>query len=619
MTPQSASRAAPWIAIALVVTACLWALSVGWPHFQGERSPLDRLEAPLADWRQALVGRRASPPDVVIVAIDDDTVRRERSFPLHRLVVARLISAIAKENPRVVAVDILFIDPHDPGADTALAAALRSTPSVIASAAIFDPAKAPSQIPEAVRLVRPVPVLENAAATGVVNLSTDHAGTPRHVPLLVSSPGGLAPSFALRTASLAGGTDPVFSGDRLIVGGVETRLDVGKNLPLRFYGPAGTIPTIGAWRVLDGEPVGDFLKGRVVVVGSTAVGGGDTFPTPFDSVLPGVEVLATAIAHLLSGDGLVRDTGVRRTDLFAAAGLAGLTTALISLAPLGLALGASVSAILAWLGVGLLGFGDVYWFSAVLPIAAAAPPAVLAVAIRHVIDRRGANRVMRAGDALRVFQPPLIAERLASDPAFLSRPRVQDAAVLFIDLSGFTRISERLGPERTRSFLEQFHALIEDEVTRGGGVVMSFMGDGAMIVFGLPEARADDAARALEAAFALPRRILAWLATEPTGRAEETGVRLGAHHGRVVMSRLGSKTHQHITATGDCVNVASRLMEVAAQQGATIAVSADLVAATRDPLAGGRFEKPREVAIRGRREALQVYVGDVRVAPEARA
>jgi adenylate cyclase len=619
MTGKGSGRPSPLLAIVLTLGACLWALYVSRPHWLGERSPLDRLEAPLADWRQALSGRRAAPDDVVIVAIDDATLQREKGFPLHRLTVARLVAAIVKARPKVVAVDILFLEPHDPGTDATLADALRAVPSVIASAALFDQAGAPSQVPAATRILRPVGALAAAAATGVVNLSTDHTGTPRHAPLLVTSPDGIVPSFVLRTASLARGADPVFSGDAVSLSAVESRLDSGFHLPLRYYGPKGTVATIGAWRILDGEPVGEALTGRIVVIGATAVGSGDTFSTPFDPILPGVEVLATGIAHLVTGDGLRRDFAVRQADLFAAAALASLTTGMLSLAPLGLALGLSLLAVLGWLAIGVLGFAEGYWLSAVLPVAAATPPALVAIAVRHIVDRRGARRLEQAGDALRVFQPPLIAERLAADPAFLSRPRVQDAAVLFVDLSGFTRISERLGPERTRSFLQQFHALVEDEVSRCGGVVMSFMGDGAMIVFGLPEARADDAERALQAAFSLARRILSWLATEPTGRAEDTGVRVGAHHGLVVMSRLGSKTHQHITATGDCVNVASRLMEVAAEHRASVAVSADLVAATGDPLAKDRFQEPREVRIRGRREALRVYVADLRDAPTPRA
>ena len=63
----------------------------------------------------------------------------------------------------------------------------------------------------------------------------------------------------------------------------------------------------------------------------------------------------------------------------------------------------------------------------------------------------------------------------------------------------------------------------------------------------------------------------------PPSIASRTGFKIGAHFGPIVASRLGGGSHQHITATGDSVNVASRLMEVAAKQGAVLAVSDDLL------------------------------------------
>jgi adenylate cyclase len=127
-------------------------------------------------------------------------------------------------------------------------------------------------------------------------------------------------------------------------------------------------------------------------------------------------------------------------------------------------------------------------------------------------------------------------------------------------------------------------------------------------VFGLPEPSPDDAARALGAALALAGAVARWLSGLAPETGDRLGVRLGAHCGEVVVSRLGGETHQHITATGDCVNVASRLLEVAAAHGATIAASAALFerARARRPLPAGAFGGEREVAIRGRARPLSV-------------
>ena len=96
----------------------------------------------------------------------------------------------------------------------------------------------------------------------------------------------------------------------------------------------------------------------------------------------------------------------------------------------------------------------------------------------------------------------------------------------------------------------------------------------------------------------------------PPSIASRTGFKIGAHFGPIVASRLGGGSHQHITATGDSVNVASRLMEVAAKQGAVLAVSDDLLRqAGRDSAlhASGILTGPKETRIRGRSRALSVW------------
>ena len=69
---------------------------------------------------------------------------------------------------------------------------------------------------------------------------------------------------------------------------------------------------------------------------------------------------------------------------------------------------------------------------------------------------------------------------------------------MFVDISGFTSLSERLDPDAIRELLKDFHALIDREVIRCGGMITGFLGDGAMILFGLPNPAVDDAGRAAE-------------------------------------------------------------------------------------------------------------------------
>ncbi len=598
------------LGLAAGLAALAWCGVLARMHLEGQASALDRLEAPFLDLRFQIAGHRAPPRDLAIVAIDDDAVRQAGRYPLPRTIVAQLVEALARSEPRAVGLDILFLDPGPPDADAALAGALRGTKAVVAAAGLFarDPAAAAQTgaLPAAERVLWPVEAVRQAAAVGLVNISTDHAGTPRHVPLVLRAEGALLPSFPLRVATLASGSDPVLDGDRITLGAVATRADLGLSLPLRFYGPRGTIPTISARDVLDGTVPADRLRGRTLVIGATAIGTGDTFATPFDPVLPGVEVIATAIGHLTHGDGLVRDRAVRRADTAAAVTLALGAVAALSVAPVSVALLLVGIAAAGWLVVTIVAFEANLWLAAAMPLAAMAPPAVLCTLARQVLERRQTRRLASAEAALRRFQPAVLADRITSDPAYLAEPRAQEAAIVFIDLSRFTRLSERLGPARTRELLRDFHTLIEDEVTSQGGVTLSFMGDGAMIAFGIPEARPDDARRALKACTALVEGAGRWIAALPRELEADLDVRVGAHYGPVVVSRLGAATHQHITATGDSVNVTSRLLDVAAREGVAFVASADLLAAAGADAARSGFRDLKTVEIRGRRETLAI-------------
>ena len=163
----------------------------------------------------------------------------------------------------------------------------------------------------------------------------------------------------------------------------------------------------------------------------------------------------------------------------------------------------------------------------------------------------------------------------------------------------------------TRDFIGEFQSIVGREVAAAGGVILNFMGDGAMILFGLPDPRPDDAARALRGIAALRHALEAWLAAGAGGATGVAGARFGATYGIVAASRLSAAGQDQITALGDPVNVASRLMEVGKQRGRSVVVGEDLVAAAGEAAEGialGAVAEAEEatVDIRGRLAPVRV-------------
>jgi adenylate cyclase len=418
-------------------------------------------------------------------------------------------------------------------------------------------------------------------------------------------------SFPLRVAALAIGKEPTIEPNRLLLDRRSISTDVDHALPLSFYGPRRTIRTVSAASLLAGEVTADGIQNRIVVIGATVTGGGDFFPTPFDPVMPGVEVIATAIIHLIAGDGILRDQSVRLADGVIAVVLPMILVGLLAWRRSVVGLVATAAVVLIWAAANFFAFAQGIWLSAAVPIAAAAPPAILFAAVQLWSGRRRAQYFAMRSELLEQFQAPGIQEWLSRDPNFLNEPVRQNAAIVFIDLSGFTSLSEKLGPAAIRELLKNFHALVDTEAVSCGGMITSFLGDGAMILFGLPEAVADDPFRAAECSVGLCVSAERWLTSLPPSIAARLGFKVGAHFGEIVASRLGGGSYHHITATGDTVNVASRLMEVAANHGVELAVSNELLrAAGRDCALykSGVLTGPRETRIRGRSGSLAIWL-----------
>ncbi|WP_300018387.1 CHASE2 domain-containing protein [uncultured Roseobacter sp.] len=603
MTP---SRRTPVLfGVLMIIAAFLWAAMVSAPHVSSRASGLDRLEAALLDIRFSLFGAVSPSPDVVIVAIDDVTLAEtQKKTATTRLLLADTIDAIAAAEPKVIGLDVILADAGAEDVDDRLAAALGAAPMVIAAGGSFVDGAAATLIASPVNVLRPQPAFADVADVGLVNLSTDATGVPRYVSAIFATDVGVEPSFALRIAARFTDTEPAISADQMTLGDVVLPLDVGFNMPLRLIGPQSSIPTYSAIDVLSGD-LKDALANKVVILGYTATAFGDRFPSPFDESVPGVEIMATAVSQMLGGETLRRDEATRRMDMIASFALAVLGTLLVLTLPLSAGVPLALGFLALWGGAVLFAFSVGIWLSAAVPLVSAAGPLAGAVTARYYTEKRRANHGAKALAALKQFQSPALAEMIADDPSFLKEPTAKSLSIFFIDLSSFTHLSEWLGPARTQDLLKHFHQITAQAVETEGGVVLNYMGDGALAVFGMTDANGNSADQALRTSFALIDAVRA------LGQEDYTvGCRIGLHHGDVILSRLGGDRHQQVSVAGDSVNLASRLLEIAKTEGATIAATDTLLdVSALEPPRPADSVKP--VPVRGREGWATVHFWSV--------
>jgi class 3 adenylate cyclase/tetratricopeptide (TPR) repeat protein len=170
--------------------------------------------------------------------------------------------------------------------------------------------------------------------------------------------------------------------------------------------------------------------------------------------------------------------------------------------------------------------------------------------------------------------------------------------VLFADVSGSTHLAETLDAEVVRDLMAGYFAVAREEIEAHGGTLEKFIGDAVMAVFGVPAAHEDDPARALHAALGIRRRLAELNVRRRSEGGPELEVRIGVNSGEVVST--GATRPGEVMVTGDAVNVAARLQQLAAP--GQILVGGRTAAAAPE----FRYAAADARAIRGKADSVEV-------------
>ena len=210
---------------------------------------------------------------------------------------------------------------------------------------------------------------------------------------------------------------------------------------------------------------------------------------------------------------------------------------------------------------------------------------------------------MAAGlSAFRKFIPADLVRSLLSQ-GVEAKPggSIQQLTVMFIDVAGFTGLSERMG-DRVVSLLSRYLDAVSEVIVANGGTIDKFIGDAVMAFWGAPTAQQDHALRCCRAALGCRQAIEAAGVNDDQGHPLQ--IRIGINSGRMLVGNIGSELRLNYTVIGDAVNVASRLEGASKQYGTHILIGAE----TRR-LIGDAFivREVDSIVVYGRTEGLAVY------------
>lgn len=189
-----------------------------------------------------------------------------------------------------------------------------------------------------------------------------------------------------------------------------------------------------------------------------------------------------------------------------------------------------------------------------------------------VLDNAGLER--ERANLSRYFSPNVV-EQLSQNDEPLKQVRIENVAVLFIDIVGFTRMAAGRDPHEVITLLREFHGRMEREVFRHRGTLDKYLGDGLMATFGTPMPGERDASDALACARAMQASLAAWNTERRRQGQPEIKAGIGVHYGETLLGDIGANRLEY-AVIGTAVNVAARLEEMTRGLQAGIVISEDL-------------------------------------------
>ena len=547
-----------------------------------------------------------SSGDIVIIEIDEASMEKLGGDPQSwdRSVYNRLFEQLCKSKdtqPAVIGIDVVFAYERDAATDAELAGAAQNHGKVVTGKILYygtdletDPQGGYVWQPHAVvDSTGPYAELADSSCPAVVNIGADDDGIVRHSSLsYTDETGETVPSFAFAVAER-------FAEYK----GAEFIPPDQNRIYLDFtYKSGGYLQSISLADVLDGAYEPETFAGKIVLVGSTASAMKDHYLTASDHGAPmnGVEIHANIIEQLLRGDikHEVSD-GIQRllTLLILLIG----ALAFLRLSPAGMAAAwAVLSAGYMFICSRLYSSGTVVhplWAPAGLTV-------MLAVATATRFLREAAERRAIRQQFGKYVDPRILEQILSGEAEMVNTSGTQrNIAVLFVDICGFTSLSEKLPAEEVVVILNRYLDMVTECIMRNEGTLDKFIGDCAMAFWNAPLEQENAVFKAVQAA----REMLG----EADRLREELGYPLnfaiGIHCGEAVVGNIGSSKRLDFTAIGDTVNTASRLESLKIQgreRGREIYVSEEVNRA----LAGlAETEYLGEHHIKGKEEPVRVY------------
>jgi adenylate cyclase len=631
-------------------------------------APIEEFRVRTFDTFQVLEPRVKTARPVRIVNIDEKSLAKFGQWPWPRTVVADLVNSLNRLGPAAIGFDVMFAEPDRlnpavaagtlrnldeetraklralPSNDDLLAEAMRRSRVALGETGLPDVvAELDKELPvtglamlgenpqrfmlEFPGLLRSTPVLEAAASgRGLLTIRTERDGIVRRVPVIMQAQGLTMPSLSFEMLRLASGSDTILikSTDAGItsvaVKGFAVPTDVHGQIWVHFA-PNDPSIYVSAADVLEGKVDADAIAGRLVLIGTAAVGLQDVKTTPISPVMPGVEIHAQVLEAALTGQLLSQPIWGPLAE-FLSAMILGI--AIIWFAPM---FGPkSLVAVGAFFATLLVGTSWYYYAQHRLLIDPTYPllsttAIYLTLIFFSFVREQTQRRQIRS--AFGQYLSPALVEQLALAPERLVLGgEEREMTIMFSDMRGFTSISEtyKNDPQGLTGLMNRFLTPLTNAILDRKGTIDKYMGDAIMAFWNAPLDDKEHQINACEAALDMLAQVDA-LNKEREAEARDGGhayiplnIGVGLNTGICVVGNMGSDLRFDYSVFGDSVNLASRLEGQSKEYGFPIIAGSATALAAKDRFAileldfimvKGKTEPEVIYAIAGREDTAQ--------------
>lgn len=546
-----------------------------------------------------------SNKNIYIIAIDDKTLEQYGSITSWSRGLSaglvRLLNQDAQTRPAVIVFDVIFSEKGDEEGDAAFAEACREAGNVVT--AMSYRFKEQPEYDENGRVTfnqyhvdgvtMPYEALREAAKQGYANTLVGTDGYVRRAMAYVDEAGG-------RSYSLASWAYKLYQESR----GADVEwpaLDENNQYLFSYSGITGCYSTISMTDVMDGTVNPAVFADGIVFVGAYAVGMQDSYIPAIShgTQMYGVEIQANIVEALLEG----KTQQQLPTPVYAALAAALAAAFYLAIRRMKLIPAAVLLAVFA--AAGPLSAVGMYKHGYVTPVILL-PIVCFVIYAVHLIYGY-LQEIMRRQKVVNVFKQyvaPQVVDKISKDRDFelVLGGENRHIACLFVDIRGFTSMSESLKPEEVVEILNAYLSLTTNSILKNGGTLDKFVGDATMAVFNAPFDLEDYIYKAVCTAWDMKAGADGVSEKMEQRFGKSVGFGIGINCGNAVVGNIGCDFRMDYTAIGDTVNTAARL-ESNAKRG-QILISSDVYEAVKERVEATPIG---EIPLKGKSQGVFVY------------